>query len=92
MCIKDKKYYLRPTGYLPKSQVYKVKIDNKAIEINDSFFSWIELITREKKITRKEHDNYISNYMKKSIINFVLIEKNLHKCGAINTLIAFTTP
>ena len=53
MCIKDKKYYLRPTGYLPKSQGYKLKKDNKAIKINDSFFSWIELITREKKITRK---------------------------------------
>ena len=31
--------------------------------------------SKSKKITRKEHDNYISNYMKKSIINFVLIEK-----------------
>ncbi len=53
MCIKNIKYYLKPLGYFPNREGYYQKKKNKAIEINNSFYSLIELIIREKKILKK---------------------------------------
>ncbi len=68
MCITDKKYYLRPTGYLSKSEAHYLKKKNKVIEINDSFYSSIELISRERKIKKSlfSIDDFVSFINKKN--------------------------
>ena len=53
MSINDTKYYLRPFGFIPYSQSRDLLSKNLAIEINETVFTSIELIKKEKKKSPK---------------------------------------
>ena len=77
----DRKYYIKPFGFLPKEQGYSLSKKNEAIKINENFYTCLELIySEEKKINRSffKVKNFYKNFEKDKHI-FFLLDKILKK-------------
>ena len=87
----DKKYYIKPFGFLPKEQGYLLSKKNEAIKVNENFYSCLELISsEEKKINRslfKIKSFYINFEKDKHIIS--LLDKILKKKKIFLIIISF---